>query len=148
MIKQEFETGTKVFKFYIDKETSTLRYRYLPISFYDYMDGMQWVVIDEYTLIEYTFKRKFFFFKETKQRRYNYPATLIDPDYLTAKAKFLYQYFMYYGGKVDFDVLVEDDPKLYSVIRKHYDDLLIDYPELMLKMKTGIIDVEYKHFWR
>ena len=40
MIKQEFEEGTEVFKFYFDRYERKLSYRHLPIGYYNHMDGM------------------------------------------------------------------------------------------------------------
>jgi len=144
------QEGTRVYKFYFDHDSGELKFRHLPVLTYQYMDGMQWNVIDMYTLIEEKKVRKYLVFKEIQQIKHPAPGVLIDQDFQVAKVKFLYHFVTHYDTHAIFSYLSDIEKKCYSDAKNQYNTFVKDFPEILLKIEDLIGDgvMNYNHFWK
>ena len=132
MFEQKFKKDSKVFVFYFDRDTAELKYREAIVSSYDYMDGPQWNVVDEYTLYEFRIIKKWFFFKKTLTYKFKTQGHIISDDINISKAKFLH-YFLKKFSFTDNHTISTELSKMIYVANSLYNELLENEPHLILK---------------
>lgn len=133
-MNKQYYNDDQVYKFYFDWKTCRLNYKKLLVVSYNYMDELQWNVVDEYILRENFTIKKFFIFKEKKFHTHRICSHLISDDYTQAKIKFLYHFLKEVGDNKDFSSY-----KLNSMIiiaRRLYNEYVEKTPDLILKAVT------------
>ncbi|RLC44457.1 MAG: hypothetical protein DRH57_09160, partial [Candidatus Cloacimonadota bacterium] len=135
-MKQKHKNDTKVFNWYFDLDTSELKCRDLTVSRWDYMDGMQWEVIDEYQLIKETTVPYFKFFSRVEKSNVRLPGYLISSNRLYAKLLLLDSMIKSFGYMLLADSLSLCSRTTYinvSKAEKEYQLMIEEYPELIVK---------------
>jgi hypothetical protein len=147
--KQKFKLDEKVYTHFYDYETHEILCEEYQVWRYDYMDGMQWNVIDEYQLMAFDTVRKYIFFKTKKRRFLNRPSHLIHKDKEISRTLLI----MCVLDKFNFD-----DEKFVSIelkrivhhARKEYKKIESEKPELLLKVSSIPVLTEENNYtlWR
>lgn len=147
----QYLNNNPVYSFYFNWNTGKLSYKKLSVVGYDYTDGFQLDILDEYKLIEEQQKRRFIFFKKKKTfHLYRIKSHLISDDKEYAKIKFLYHFLKTFNN-------YERDNISYKV--KHmilnakilYDKIVEKKPDLILKAITDKISTDSvfaSEYWR
>ncbi len=144
---QKYPTGSTVYNFYFDYDTSELVHKELIVSGYDYMDGCQWSVIDEYRLEEHFYKPKFYFFKTKCVYVYKICGHLISdkPEY--AKTKFLHNFLNTF---TPYERIPANILKMYETAKEEYNKILDTNPEYLFKAITKKMaeNTQLQDLWR
>jgi len=134
---QKHKNGTKVFNWYYDLDTTELKVQELVVSRWDYLDGMQWDVIDEYILIKETKEPYFKFFKKSVKKQIRLPGYLVSPDKMYAKVMLVDQMLKSFGYMLDESSLHLCSKGTYTNVqnaKEEYKSLVEYYPELIVKV--------------
>jgi len=134
---QKHKNGSTVFNWYFDLDSSELKCQYLTITRWDYMDGMQWEVIDEYELFNEVKEPYFKFFKKLVKHRVRLPGYLISPNKLYAKLLFVDSMVKSFGYMLSQDTVSLCSQTTYISVSKaanEYRLMIEEYPELVVKV--------------
>ena len=152
-MKQKYPKDTEVYTFYYDWNTAELNSELLTVYGYEYMDGMQWNVTDEYTLFKEYFIPFFKFFKKKKTTFVRLPGILINPDKVVAEIKFHHYVLERFGHDEEKHRAYDPKTKLIDVIvnsKKKLNILTEKYPEKVIKAFGDVIKPDEDNFniWR
>ena len=149
MIFQKYAKDTVVYNFYFDYESAKLLYKKMMVTNYDYMDGCQFFIIDEYTLIEEYFVKKYFFLTKKMYYIHRIPGHMISDNIEYAKIKFLYHFLKTFNFKQPENV---SKPlyRLHTIACEIYNEILENFPETVLRATEDKITTNenYHTYWR
>lgn len=112
-------------------ETGELKYETCKVNQYDYLDGAQWNVIDEYILTTTYESTKWGFIKTKDRRRFRMPGHLISHDIILAKITFLFHFLNAFSYPSS--LRSDERQRMISVAEKEYQHYIKEFPELILK---------------
>lgn len=146
-MNQKYQINTKVYNFSFEYDTGKLVCKELFVVGYEYMDGLQYEIIDEYRLIEeYTIK-KYFIFKKKKFACHRLKSHIISDDKECAKIKFLH----YFLKEFKHIALHDYNNKIGNFIKSAkilYNEVLTNNPEKILIAVSGKISKnDVVQFW-
>jgi len=151
-MKQIYENDSTVYSYFFDWDTTELKYEKLTVYNYEYLDGMQWNIVDQYMMhLEYT-ETYWKFFKKKRQKTVRLPGLLISNDKIIAKIK-LFQFTLeHFGYVIKNDRDYNPEPNLINVVswvRDEMNKLLGDCPEKCLQAIDNIVPDEKNYsIWR
>ena len=148
-MRQEYPKGTTVYTFYFDYDTSELICKELKVASYDYLDGCQWNIIDEYRLDEEIIETKYYFFKKKKIITHTVIGHLLSDNVDKAKVRFLHNFlttFTIHNPSKTPERLI----KLVALAKTYYNEMVENKPEIVL---TGITEKlvpnnRIQYYWR
>lgn len=150
-MKGKYPQDSIVYSYYFDWETAELKHDTLIVYNYEYLDGMQWNVVDEYTCYKECEVPHLKFFKKKKQSLVRLPGLLISDDPIVAKIKLLNQCVERFGYVSEQDKPYLE-PKLVKIAKKAKSELKTlseQYPEKFLKAINNIaIDETIPCLWK
>jgi len=135
-MEQKYETDSTVYNWYFDIDTSDLKCQELKVFRWNYMDGMQWQVMDEYMLVQETFVQYFKFFRKKKTNFLRKPGYLISSDKRYAKILLVTEMLKGFGYILEKDsnhTCSDGTHKAVITAKAEYDRLSEEYPELIVK---------------
>lgn len=152
-MKQKYQKDDIVYSYYFDWKTSELKFDTLIVYNYEYLDGMQWNIIDEYALYKVYEIPYFKFWKKKKQKLIRLPGLLISDDNIVAKIKLLHHLLNSFGYILDSDSRSYSTEKnLLNIVenaKKELDTLSYKYPEKFFKAINFIpVDKNNYTYWR
>lgn len=132
MIVQKYANDSIVYNFYFNYETGKLLFKELIVSGYDYMDGCQWSVVDEYKLVEEYYVKKYIFFTKRQFHIHRIAGHLISDNIEYARIKFLYHFLKVFNFKPSLNI---SKPllKLHNIAFKMYNEIMESNPEMILQ---------------
>lgn len=145
---KEYPSGTIVYTYYFDYETHELICKELKVVRYDYLDGCQWNVIDEYTLEEEIVETKYYFFKKKKSIKHTAVGHLISDNKDKAKLRFLHNFLQTFI--CESERTPEKLIKLNKLAKSYYNEMVENKPEIVLTGLTEklISDNRIQYYWR
>ena len=149
MITQKYANDSTVYNFYFNYETGKLLFKELIVSGYDYMDGCQWSIVDEYKLVEEYYIKKYIFFTKRQFYIHRIAGHLISDNIEFARIKFLYHFLKVFNFKPSANI---STPllKLHEVALNLYNELIEYSPELILQAVEDRLATENRmdSYWR
>lgn len=146
MVK-EYQKGTRVYTYYFDYDTNELICKELVVLRYDYLDGCQWSIIDEYTLEEEIIEKKYYFFKKKKAVKHTIVGHLISDNREKAKLRFLHNFLTtFVVGERTPDKIIA----LNKIAKMYYEEMIETNPEIVLSGLTEklVSDNKVQYYWR
>ncbi len=135
-MNRKYKNDTTVYNWYFDLHTAELKCQELIVYRWDYMDGMQWQVVDEYQLLqEYTIPY-FKFWKQKKTNIIRRPGYLISSDKTYAKLLLLSEMVKSFGYLMEDKIVPtcsEGTMKAVTIAQREYQTIADLYPELIVK---------------
>ena len=137
--KQKYISNDIVYSWYFDLHTSELTCRELTVFRWDYMDGMQWKVVDEYQLVHEYKVPWMKFLTKTKKEFIRRPGYLISNDRTYAKLLVVDEMVKSFGYLLEkdykgYDCASEATYKASSKAKEELSELSEKYPELVVKL--------------
>lgn len=126
-----YKRDDKVYVWCFSLETGKLIYDSYTIGYYEYMDGPQWNIVDEYILTKSYTKTKWGFIKSTDTITIRRPGHIISHDITLAKLSFLYHFLDLYNFKPN--VHSDEMIKMIEIAKEEYNYYMINFPELIIK---------------
>ena len=135
-MRQKYKNGTTVYNWSFDLYSNELKCQEATVVFWTEMDGMQWHVIDEYTLTYKTFSKKLKIFNISSDNNIRRPGHLISNDKDYAKLLLVSEVMNqlgYLDTKVFRQVANEGTLKAIETSKMEYAKFKDKYPELIVK---------------
>ncbi len=127
-------------------ETAELKYDSCQVVRYDYLDGAQWTIIDEYLLSKKYIETKWGFIKTEKSNMLRMPGHLISNDIILAKLTFLYHFLeaFHYPSSLRSDEM----HRMVNNAKNEYNYYIEKFPELIIKAaKPKLVDSQsFRYF--
>ncbi len=133
---RKYKNDTVVYNWFFDLHTAELKCQELIVYRWDYMDGMQWEVVDEYQLLqEYTIPY-FKFWKKKKTNIIRLPGYLISSNKTYAKLMLMSEMVKSFGYLLEDKIVPtcnDDTMKAIIIAQQEYQTMCDLYPELIVK---------------
>lgn len=147
-MEQKYSKDSLVYTYYFDWETTELVYKELFVANYEYMDGPQWNIIDEYKLIEFIATTKWWVFKTLKPHIHRIKGHLISDDLEYARAKFLYHFLQSYKD-IKKDFVSPELVRMVDIALPLYNEMVEIYPDVVYRAITEKLSEDGSDsFWR
>lgn len=133
---RKYKNDTTVFNWFFDLGTAELKCQELTVYSWEYMDGMQWHVVDEYQLLQEYYIPFFKFFKKKKTNIIRRPGYLISSDKNYAKMMLVAEMVKGFGYILERDLeytCSDGTRKAIITAQKEYEIMSEEYPELVVK---------------
>ncbi len=137
---RRFKKNEIVYNWHYTHLTSELKCSEIVVDYYEYMDGMQWNVVDEYRCHREYHIPYWKIFKKTEREHYRVPGHLLHKDKLVAKIIILQRMLEGFGYILTTNYTGYSEnliPILKDAISE-LEELQITYPEKVLQAQVAV----------